>query len=416
MNAHIDPQRARHLMRAADLDALLFCTPENFFYSTGFSSMILHLYRQAPLALALLPARASIEPAILVPALEVAAVQRTSGIQSVYSFPIWWEVYDLDRVAGREGGDLEALLAQDPPQLPEQYDREEIGQLLSDVLRDRGLSGGRIGLELDFVDANTYSVLEQTNPEVAFVDSTSLMYELRSVKSSAEIDALRKACLVTEAGIVTATEGISEGSTVGSITDTFHRGVWGAARAQGLTEAVGNITGQPALEAQGGLEGGSPHLPHSTTVKFDMQVCLSHYHSDVGRTYVFGAPSLDQRRIHDALLKAHRRMRDALRPGVRFCDVYEVARDSFRRSGFKYHSRGHFGHSVGLDAKIEEPPFISAAEGRLLSPGMVLAVETPFYCSGVGMFQIEDMCLITQDGHEVLNELPHELQQLSGDF
>jgi Xaa-Pro aminopeptidase len=61
---------------------------------------------------------------------------------------------------------------------------------------------------------------------------------------------------------------------------------------------------------------------------------------------------------------------------------------------------------------IEEPPFISAAEGRPLSPGMVLAVEAPFYCSGIGMFQIEDMCLITHDGHEVLNELPHELQQL----
>ena len=411
MVAHIDIERARHLMRASDLDALLFCSPGNFFYSTGFSSGLAKR-RQAPLATALLPARASIEPAILVPALEVAAVQRTSGIQSVYSFPIWWDVYDLGRVAGREGGNLEALLAQDPPQLPEQYDREGIGRLLSDILRERHLSEGNIGLELDFVDANSYAVLKRANPKVEFFDSTSLMYELRSVKSSAEIDTLRKACLVTEAGIVAATESISDRSTVGSITDTFHRGVWQAARARGLTAAVGSIAGQPALEAQGGLEGGSPHLPHSTTVKFDMQVCLSHYHSDVGRTYVFGAPSPDQRRIHDVLLKAHRRMRDALRPGVRFCDVYEVARDSLRESGFKCHSRGHFGHCVGLDAMIEEPPFISAAEGRLLSPGMVLAVETPFYCSGVGMFQIEDMCLITQDGHEVLNELPHELQQL----
>jgi Xaa-Pro aminopeptidase len=321
MVAHIDTQRARHLMRASDLDALLFCSPANFFYSTGFSSGLAKR-RQAPLATALLPAEDSIEPAVLVPATELAAVQRTSGIQGVYSFPIWWGVYDLDRVAGREGGNLEALLAQDPPQLPEQYDREAVGRLLSDILRERGLSEGKVGLELDFVDANSYVVLKRTNPKVEFFDSTSLMYELRSVKSPAEIDTLRKACLLTEAGIVAATEDLSERSTVGSITDTFHRGVWRAAREHGLTQAVGNIAGQPALEAQGGLDNSSTLLPQSTTVKFDMQVCLSHYHSDVGRTYVFGPPSPDQRRIHAVLLETHRRMRDALRPGVRFCDVY----------------------------------------------------------------------------------------------
>jgi Xaa-Pro aminopeptidase len=69
---------------------------------------------------------------------------------------------------------------------------------------------------------------------------------------------------------------------------------------------------------------------------------------------------------------------------------------------------------VGLDPKIEEPPFVSGTETRPLCPGMVLAVETPFYVDGVGMLQIEDMCLITDEGCEILGGLPRELQEVTG--
>jgi Xaa-Pro aminopeptidase len=31
---------------------------------------------------------------------------------------------------------------------------------------------------------------------------------------------------------------------------------------------------------------------------------------------------------------------------------------------------------------------------------------------GVGMFQMEDMCLITGEGCEILSALPHELQEV----
>lgn len=419
LTAHIDLDRARYLMQASSLDALLLCTPENFFYGTGYSSTVFELYRQAPLAMLLLPARADIEPAIVVPAPDVEGVRRASGVQSVYGFPVWWRVHDLSGAVSEGGGDVEALLAQDSMtevvDLPEQYDRREICRLLSRILRDRGLVGPRIGLELDFVDANTYSILQQANPAVEFVDSTWLMYELRGIKNSAEIDSLRKACIVTEAGIVAAAEAISEGDTLASITETFRRGVWAAARDRGLEGALGTVMGQPALGGQGGEGTANPVVCQGTTIKFDMQVSVSHYHSDIGRTYVFGVATSAQRLIHDALLEAHMRALEVLRPGTRFCDVFGAAQDSLQRSGLGRYGRGHFGHSVGLDAKIEEPPFISATEGRLLSPGMVLALETGVSALGVGRFHIEDMCLITEDGYELFNELPHELERLGRD-
>jgi Xaa-Pro aminopeptidase len=172
------------------------------------------------------------------------------------------------------------------------------------------------------------------------------------------------------------------------------------------------VGGQVEVGGPAGSVEASVVKSEGAVVKFDVQVRLARYHSDVARTYVYGSVQPAQRRLHEVLLEAHARARDTLRPGTPICDVYEAALQTVRGAGFSFYRRGHFGHSVGLDPKIEEPPFISATETRPLLPGMVLAVETPFYVYGVGMFQIEDMCLITEQGCEILSRLPRELQEV----
>lgn len=414
MAGYIDMDRARHLMSGLDLDALLLCTPEDFFYGTGYGSLIFELYRRAPMAMALLPRGKDVEPALVVPDLDVEGARRGSRIKDVRGYPLWAERYTLDEGrndAGNLASRLAGGLVEGGSELPEQYDRSEICGLLAGVLRDRGLSQARIGLELDFVDVNSFSLLCQANGDVEFVDSTSLMDELRCVKSEEEIEWLRKACSLTEAGIVAGGKAISEGASVALIREVLSKGVWRAAEERGLTADLSSAGGQVEVGGPEGSVDASVVKSEGAVVKFDVQVRLARYHSDVGRTYVYGSGLPAQRRLHEVLLEAHARARDTLRPGTPICDVYEAALQSIRDNGFGFYRRGHFGHSVGLDPKIEEPPFISATETRPLLPGMVLAVETPFYVYGVGMFQIEDMCLITEQGGEILSHLPRELQE-----
>ncbi len=415
MAGYIDMDRARHLMSGLDLDALLLCTPEDFFYGTGYGSFIFDLYRRAPMAMALLPHAKDVEPAIIVSALDVDGARRGSGIQDVRGYPLWAERYTLE-ADGNEGEDLTSRLAEGMVEggsdLPEQYDRGEIGQFLASVVRDRGLSRARIGLELDFVDVNTFSLLCKANSDVEFVDSTSLMDELRCVKSEEEIEWLRKACSLTEAGIVAAGKAISAGASEALIREALSKGVRRAAEERGLTGDLNSVGGQVEVGGPAGSAEASVVRSEGAIVKFDVQVRLARYHSDVARTYVYGSGQPAQRRLHEVLLEAHARARDTLRPGMPICDVYEAALQTVRGAGYSFYRRGHFGHSVGLDPKIEEPPFISATETRPLLPGMVLAVETPFYVYGVGMFQIEDMCLITEQGCEILSYLPRELQEV----
>ena len=80
-------------------------------------------------------------------------------------------------------------------------------------------------------------------------------------------------------------------------------------------------------------------------------------------------------------------------------------------AGFDTYSRGHLGHSVGLGHNYEEPPFIAPDEHRPLVAGMVLSLELPLYVHGLGHFQLERMVLVTESGHDVLDDLPFDFER-----
>ena len=43
---------------------------------------------------------------------------------------------------------------------------------------------------------------------------------------------------------------------------------------------------------------------------------------------------------------------------------------------------------------------------------MLLCLEAPYYSASTGSYQIEDMILITENGHENFNTLSYELVEL----
>lgn len=289
--------------------------------------------------------------------------------------------------------------------LPAQHEPAEIFRILAGVLKKQGPGSKRIGVEFEFISAGMLALLKGCCPEVQFVDGTSLMNDLRMIKTAQEIDHLRQACKVTEAGLYASGHAICQDATLDDLTLEFKLGVLNACKKLNLIGSLGEIGGQPALGFFGPATSDSMRIKPGNTVKYDMQASINHYYSDIGRTFLFGEPLKEQKVVYKALLEAHDRMHEVLRPGRQICEVYQAARQALDRHGLFRHARGHFGHAVGLDRKIEEPPFISANEKMPLQKGMVLAVETPFYCDEIGKFQIEDMILITGDGFEIMNEL-----------
>lgn len=92
-------------------------------------------------------------------------------------------------------------------------------------------------------------------------------------------------------------------------------------------------------------------------------------------------------------------------------EVYDAVLTAVRQNGLPAYSRGHFGHSIGMDDQTEEPPFLGPDPTRL-EPGMVICLEVPFYPPDQGGFNLEDMFLINDNGVEPLTHASLEMREI----
>ena len=97
-------------------------------------------------------------------------------------------------------------------------------------------------------------------------------------------------------------------------------------------------------------------------------------------------------------------------PAPRAATVDAVAREIIEQAGHGEHFGHGLGHGVGLE--VHEGPRLSRLSESTLAPGMVVTVEPGVYVPGRFGVRIEDLVLVTDDGHEVLNRLPKELQEV----
>jgi Xaa-Pro aminopeptidase len=85
-----------------------------------------------------------------------------------------------------------------------------------------------------------------------------------------------------------------------------------------------------------------------------------------------------------------------------------VAREIIDAAGHAEHFGHGLGHGVGL--AVHEGPRLSKQGEAALEAGHVVTVEPGIYVpSRIGV-RIEDLVVVTADGHEVLSSLPKELR------
>jgi Xaa-Pro aminopeptidase len=156
-------------------------------------------------------------------------------------------------------------------------------------------------------------------------------------------------------------------------------------------------------------------------VRVDVGCDVDHYLGDVGRTVpVSGRFDAGQRETWELLVAAYRAGLRQFRDGARRDDVFAASLAEVRRrqpalstplgrkaaevltgtDGFRHWQI----HGVGLEAAEGMPESLAA--------GMVLAFEPIFSVEGQG-FYLEDMVLVTKDGHEILTPgLPYSADEI----
>jgi Xaa-Pro aminopeptidase len=396
--------RVRDRLDRDRVDAYLAYLPANLHYTTGYRSyFVSHWWRFHGCAFGLLPADAALAPGLVAPAVEEASARAESGYDDVRTFSMWMETRELDVIARPSDG---------PRTRTDWFDVEHVDRQLRELLGDRGLLGATIGTDLRFMAVPVLERLRALAPEVTWVDFTEPLWEVRSVKEPWEIEHLHRAQELLDAGLVAIRDGLELGITSAGVGRLFQRGVLDAVDAdQGRYAGYSDQWMITSVGSEGkiGIAEGETGLRRGELVKFDGGVTVHGYKGDGGRTFAIGEPSGAARALYDALREANARAVDRLRPGVPVAEAFLAAERSMHAAGYPSYIRGQYGHSIGLEDFPEEPPYIARDEHRPVEPGMVFAVETPYYGSDIGSIMIEDLWVVEADGPRCLNALPRDL-------
>jgi Xaa-Pro aminopeptidase len=407
----IDRSRAQRLMQGAGLDALVLFQPEAFQYAIGAQAGVATMWGKAGAAAALVPADAALPLAAVASDHAAPSILKRCPGLDLRIHRIWIDSVDLAGVA--DVSDIDGCYQRSGSggPRPESFDRDLSFNLVGDLLAERGLADGRIGVDLEFMPAADFEALRQVLPGVTWIDGSPVLRRLRAVKTSGEIDRLRKAAKAAEGGLVRMAAAVRPGARLCELSAAWKAGARDAAETGGYTLSghwdfisVGpDLSNMAAVVAPGAL------------IKADVGTLVDGYSSDGARTFTYGPASRLALDVFKALETAFRAGLEQIRPGNTFGAVHWAMLSSMRRDGFGEYYRGHFGHSVGGSVGIEEWPFFSADNPELIEADMVVALEAPFYGQNFGALMIEDQFLVTEFGTECMNALPRGLRDLSAD-
>lgn len=402
--APIDRKRAQTLMASAGLDALVLFQPEHVSYATGVNPGPAALFRRAGAASALVPADPSRGIATVMPDLAEGAVRAADTTMDVVYHRIWVDTATVP-AHGPDEPLSQILNATPQSPRPATFDPRASFGLLGELLQARGLDTARLGADLGFVPAADLALLKNALPQATIVDGTDTIRRLRMVKTPAEIARLRAAVEISEAGLQASLAAIRAGVERQMLSAAYAEAVHAAATARGMAVGLWDY-----ISVGPDPWGAGRPAQNGDILKFDVGVVIGGYSSDMARTVAFGQPSRAARELHAALLAGLEAGLEKLGPGVRLADVHAVMLAAVRQRGVAAYVRGHFGHSLGNDPFSEQWPFIAADSDVPAEPGMVLALESPYYVDGLGGFIIEDQVLVNDTGIELMSRLPRDLR------
>ena len=377
-------KKARKLMARKNIDALMVTSPINYVYFVG-SSADMYGARQFFMILSM-----DHDPIQLVHAFSATAKRRES----------WFEVRSYDTLLG----------------FP--YDNK-----LKEIVEELGLSKSRIGAELGYeqrlgIPYNDFKKIEKQLSDVEFVDASDILWELRMIKSRAEIECHRKAVDISCKAVVKVFEEAKEGMTEREVVDMLMKE---QKRPEGAMDAFVFVNSGSYNYESGCLIPGDYRLKRGNILWFDFGCNYKEHWSDLSAGVTMGKPLTKHMKMQENIVKITRNVITAIKPGMKASDLSKVADEEFKKigqpltdmwgrgdgAGPSTNRAGRIGHGIGMQAT--ENPHIAKYDNTILRAGMIISME-PCVVTDYGHFHAEEDILITEDGYEVLSKIPRNLE------
>lgn len=202
------------------------------------------------------------------------------------------------------------------------------------------------------------------------------MIVLRTAK---EIDAMRKACIISAEALQIAGEAVKPGITTYEIDQIAYRYI----KKQGADPNFLNYNGYPATacisindEVIHGIPSKTRVLKEGDIVSIDLGAKIDGYNGDNAATFACGVISDEAKRLCDATRESLYKGIEQAVAGGRIGDIAYAIQSYCEERGFSV-VREYTGHGVGTNLHEDPsvPNYGTPGRGQRLLPGMTLAIE-----------------------------------------
>lgn len=266
-------------------------------------------------------------------------------------------------------------------------------EAINDVISTDGIS--HLGFEAENMIFSDYNKLKDNLKVKEFVPVGNEITNLRRIKTPRELEFIKQAEAIGDQVFTEILTFIKPGMSELEV----------AARIEYLLKLKGGQDLSFKAIVASGVNSSMPHaVPSHKKIEvgdfltMDFGCVYEGYCSDMTRTIVIGKASDKQKEVYNTVLKAQMAALDFIKAGYQGKKVDKVARDIIYGAGYEGCFGHGLGHSVGLH--IHENPRLSMLEEDIIMAGMTETVEPGIYIKGFGGVRIEDLVVVTENGHE----------------
>ena len=400
MKKLVNLERAREVMAARNVDALVAAVPINVYYLSGYWGLLMSAERFDAAFFAVLSAADDQPASLVLPSMELRRLITSGGTWMPETFIYSSPDGEFDQVAVeglpyggwpvRKGAELTVLEKEWIAATEGQVGRvsgNAIGALAR-AIQAAGLESARLVTD----DARVGPWLAQAGlGKLDCRTDAGLFSSIRAVKTAPELEIMRKAATINEHALRIAAAAFEDGAEWSEIENTYMTAM--AAEGGRGSYVICGAGGPPS----GRIRANEPMF-------LDALGTFEQYHGDFGRCVVVGEPNELMKQRHAALLAGWDSVQPLLKPGTRYSELADTAVDTIRRNGFPEFVYAT-PHSLGLE-HTDDPKPAGSQQGMtadvVLEAGMVLNIDMPFTEIGWGSVHIEDTVHITAHGFEAL--------------
>ena len=218
---------------------------------------------------------------------------------------------------------------------------------LHDILSDMDLVGAKIGVEYDTVGLTAKYGMDVNSRLQSFAqleDASEVVNSLRVVKSKAELEYVRKAGELSDLALDAAIKKTKAGASEGDILAAMHSAIFSAGGDYAGNEFIIG-SGRDALLCR--YKSGRRTLEKNDQLTLEWSGAWAHYHAAMMRTLITGKPSSRHVELHEAASNAHIGVREAMKVGNTFSDMFDAHAKALDEAGLSRHRLNACGYSLG---------------------------------------------------------------------